>query len=134
MVSLSSPLFFFFYFLFSSPPLFFFFFPPFMDSTLYFKKFKIHPLSILVCAPHCPFLFAHTLLPRWNSGMTTKTKIVQVRACQTCFMWEVSVLCTQNIHLTIHHFDLFLSFSFWPLKLGLPIFLKLNAIVFFKLN
>ena len=47
---------------------------PFIVSTLYFQKFKIHPLFVLVCAPHYPFLFSPTLLPRWNSGMTTKTK------------------------------------------------------------
>ena len=55
-------------------PLSFFFLLPFIVSTLYFQKFKIHPLSVLVCAPHYPFLFSPTLLPRWNSGMTTKTK------------------------------------------------------------
>ena len=113
-------------------PIFLFFFPfyslfpPYMVSTPSFQNSKSTHLLSIFCL--------HTLLPRWNSGMTTKIKIVQVRARWTCFMWEVFVLCTQNVRLTIHHSVLFLSFSFLPLKLGFPIYLKQNTIVFFKLN
>ena len=66
--------------------------------------------------PYNPFLFAHTLLTGWNSEMTTKTKIVQLRARRTCLVWEVSVHYTQNVHLIIWFcFVLF----FWTTKAGL---------------
>ena len=108
---------------------------PFMVSTLYFQKFKIHPLSVFVCAPHCPFLFAHTLLACWNSGMATKTKIVQRRACRTCFVWEVSVLYTKNVRLTIHHSVLFFFVLFFlTTKAGFANIFEIKCSCFFKLN
>ena len=52
------------------PPLFSLFFP-YMVSTPSFQNSKSTHLVSVFCL--------HTPLPCWNSGMTTKTKIVQVR-------------------------------------------------------
>ena len=113
----SSPCFSFFSFYFV-PPTFLPFFSLYGLHSL-FSKFKIH-------APTIHFLFAHppALLEQWNDNQYKNRPGEAMRARRTCFVWEVSVLCTQNVRLTSHHSVLFLSFSFWPLKLGLPIYLK----------
>ena len=102
-----------------SPPLSFFFLLPFIVSTLYFQKLKIHLLSVLVCAPHYPFLFAPTLLPRWNSGMTTKTKSCRGGHAGSALCGR----CLSSIpEMYVSPFTIL--FCFFVLFLGLQIYLK----------
>ena len=114
-------------------PLSFFFLLPFIVSTLYFQKFKIHPLSVLVCAPHSPFLFAPTLLPRWNSGMTTKTKSCRGGHAESALCGR----CLSSIpEMYVSPFTILLCFFFFFFGpfLGFANIFEIKCNCFFKLN
>ena len=84
-----------------SPPPFPLFFRPYMVSLSPFFNSKSTTLSVFVCTPY---------YTRWNSGMTTMTRIVQMRSRWTCLVLEVSVHCTYNVCLnTPFYFVLFFS-------------------------
>ena len=105
-------------------PVFFYFLPPLFTLSLLiwsplsiFKILKSMHLLSVFCL-HTPCL-----------GMTTKTKIVQLRARQTCFVWVVFVHCTQNVRLTIR-FCFFVLF-FFTTKAGFAIIFEIKCNFFF---
>ena len=67
-------------------------FRPYMVSPLYFQIQNPPTIRFCLQTPYCT---------RWNSGMTTKTKIMPMRARRTCLVLEVSIHCTHHVCLTI---------------------------------
>ena len=107
----------------------FFILPPLSSlHSLFSKIFFSDPRTYYL------FLFAHPLLLDWNRGMITKTKILQLRARRTCLVWEVSVPCTQNVRLTIHHSVLYFVPFFFTTKAGFANIFEIKSNRFFKLN
>ena len=112
----------------SPPPLFF------LPSSFYslhslFSKIQ-NPPVICACVrtPLSIFVCTHFTAPleQWNDN---QDKIVQRRARRICFVWEVSVLYTRNVRLTIYHSVLF----FCPFS-GFANIFEIKCNCFFKLN
>ena len=106
----------------------------FLPSSFYslhslFSKIKNPPI-IRPCVrpPLSVFVYTHSTasLEQWNDN---QDKIVQRRALRICFVWEVSVLYTRNVRLTIYHSVLF----FCPFS-GFANIFEIKCNCFFKLN
>ena len=100
----------------------FFFFPPFPLVIFVLIWSPLSVFQIQNPRTHYPFLFAHTLLhllEQWNDNQDKN------RAEEgTSDLLSVGGVCPLYPKYTSHRSILFLSFTFLPLKLDLPIYLK----------